>query len=159
HPPAASVARPRRITMNTTRSIKRPLALAAGALMLPLLAAVPAHASTTWQGCTVTPERPEFSGTYNASNIPILNYKITADCGVGMTLHLDEVRMEQDTNAREGDPVDDQTGSTLKDFVFPNGGVKHITLKSPLPNTGPSNEGATEEVYQKVRFSVTDASG
>jgi hypothetical protein len=139
---------------------KRPLLAAAGAFaMLPLLAVGPAHASTTDSGCTVTPQRPAYSGTNNAANIPIVNYKVTAQCTAGLSLHLEQVRMEQDTNAREGDPVDDQTGTFSKDFTFPNGGTKHIKVQAPLPNTGPANEGPVEEVYHQVRFKVTDATG
>jgi|SRR6476469_4315809 len=142
--------------MNTTRTIARPLALAAGALMVPLLGVSPGHATTTDSGCTVTPERPVYSGVNNAANIPLVDYKITAHCDAGLTLHLDQVRMEQDTKAREGDPVDDQTGTFSKDFTFPNGGTKHIKVRVALPNTGPANEGAVEEVYQKTSFSVTN---
>jgi hypothetical protein len=145
--------------MNTTRTIARPLALAAGALMLPLVAGVPAHATTTDSGCSVTPERPVYSGKNNGANIPLVDYKITAHCSAGLTLHLSQIRMEQDLNSREGDPVDDQTGTFDKDFTFPNGGTKHIKVRVALPNTGPANEGATEEVYQKTSFTVTDASG
>ena len=142
--------------MNTSHTLARPLALAAGALMVPLLVASPGHATTTDSGCTVTPERPVYSGINNGGNIPLVDYKITAQCDAGLTLHLDQVRKEQDTNAREGDPVDDQTGTFQKDFTFPNGGTKHITVRVPLPNTGPANEGPKEEVYQEVSFSVTN---
>lgn len=142
--------------MNTSRTIARPLAMAAGALMVPLLVASPGHATTTDSGCTVTPERPVYSGIDNGANIPLVDYEITAQCDAGLTLHLDQVRMEQDTNAREGDPVDDQTGTFSKDFTFPNGGTKHITVRVALPNTGPANEGPKEEVYQKTSFTVTN---
>jgi hypothetical protein len=142
--------------MNNTLKIARPLAMAAGVLMLPLAAAVPAHATTTSDGCTVSPERPVYSGKNNGSNIPLIDYKVTATCDLGVTLHLSQVRMEQDTLAREGDAKDDQTGTFNHDFTFPNGGTKHITVRVPLPNTGPASEGPTEEVYQKVSFSVTN---
>lgn len=142
--------------MHISRTIARPLALTAGALMVPVLMASPGHATTTDSGCTVTPERPVYSGINNAANIPLVDYKITAHCDAGLTLHLEQVREEQDTNAREGDPIDDQTGTFAKDFTFPNGGTKHIRVRVALPNTGPANEGAVEEVYQKVRFSVTN---
>jgi hypothetical protein len=124
--------------------------------MLPLVAALPAHATTTSNGCTVTPERPIYSGVNNGSNIPLVDYKITAHCEAGLTLHLSQVRMEQDTLAREGDPVDDQTGTFSHDFTFPNGGTKHIKVRVALVRTGPANEGPVEEDYQKVSFSVTN---
>jgi hypothetical protein len=79
--------------------------------MLPIVAGVPAHPTTTDSGRTVTPERPVSSGKNNGSNI------------------------------REGDPVDDQTGTFTKDFTFPYGGTKHIKVRVPLPNTGPAKKG------------------
>lgn len=127
--------------------------------MLPLVAALPAHATTTSNGCTVTPQRPVYSGKNTAGNRPLVDYKITAQCNAGLTLHLSQIRMEQDLLSREGDPVDDQTGTFDKDFTFPNGGTKHITVRVVLPNTGPASEGPTEEVYQEVSFSTTDATG
>ncbi|HEY7042309.1 MAG TPA: hypothetical protein VH419_01435 [Nocardioidaceae bacterium] len=140
--------------MNRLRKISRPIAIGA-ALVAPMLATVPSHASTSFQGCTLTPERPAYAGFNNASNIPVINYKFTIDCDQGLSAEVKQVRMEQDLVSREGDAPDDQTGTFSKVYDFPNGGVHHVTVQAPLPNTGPSNEGATEEVYQKVKMRVT----
>jgi hypothetical protein len=141
--------------MNRSRTIAGSLAVAALGLTAPLLVTVPAQASTTDSGCTVTPKRPEFSGKYNKNNIPLVDYKIEMTCNPGRTLHLEQERWEQDLVSREGDAPDDLTGTFARSFSFPDGGTKRIKVRTPLPNTGPANEGAVEELYQAVRFQVT----
>ncbi len=142
--------------MNRSRIIAGPLALVALGLAAPLLVTVPSGATTTDRGCTVTPKRPEFSGKYNKSNVPLIDYKIEMTCDAGLVLHLEQERREQDLVSREGEAPDDLTGTFARDFSFPNGGTKRLKVRSPLPNTGPANEGAVEEVYQSVRFKVTN---
>jgi hypothetical protein len=142
--------------MNKPHRYTRPLALAAGALLFPLVAAVPSHASTTDSGCTVTPERPAYSGKNTAGNIPLVDYKVTAHCDAGLTLHLTRVIWEQDLKSREGDPKDDKIDTVGKDFSFPKGGTKHLTLREPLPNTGPASEGPIEEMYLATSFTVSN---
>jgi hypothetical protein len=141
--------------------LARPAALAAAAagLSAPLLLFSPSHAATTEDGCTVTPHRPAYSGVNNAHNIPLVDYKITVACDPDRTIFLDQVRMEQDLVSREGEAPDDTTGTWSKNFDFTNGGTKNIKVRVPLPDTGPANEGAVEEVYQKVRFEVTTNNG
>jgi hypothetical protein len=131
------------------------LAIAAAALVAPLLIVAPSEASTTDSGCTVTPQRPVYSGVNNQNNIPLVDYKITITCDPGLLIDLEQVRWEQDLVSREGEAPDDRTGTFARQFDFTNGGTKKIKVRAPLPNTGPANEGAVEEVYQAVRFSVT----
>lgn len=142
--------------MNRSRTIAGSLAVAALGLTAPLLVTVPTQASTTDSGCTVTPKRPEFSGKYNKNNIPLVDYKVEMTCLAGYTLHLEQQRWEEDTQAREGQEADDLTGTFSRDFSFPNGGTRRIKVRAALPNTGPGNEGAVEEVYQSTSFSVTN---
>lgn len=143
--------------MSTSRPIARPLVFAAVLLTAPLfVAATPVQASTTDSGCTVTPDRPVYSGVNDSSNRPYVDYRITATCEAGLTVEVKQVRMEQDQLSREGDPGDDTTGRFTKVFDFTNGaGTKSVKVRVLLANTGPANEGAIEEPYQKLKFSVT----
>jgi len=139
---------------NRTRTIARPLAVVALGLVAPLLVTVPSEATTTDSGCTVSPSRPVYSGKDNKNNIPLIDYKIEMTCDPGLILHLEQERWEQDLVSREGEGQDDLTGTFAREFSFPNGGTRRIKVRTPLPNTGPANEGAVEEVYQAVRFQV-----
>jgi hypothetical protein len=128
--------------------------VAAAALVAPVLAAAPVDASTSDSGCTVTPERPRYAGFNNASNIPVVKYKVTVSCDAGLAAQVNQERWEQDLVSREGEAPDDLTGESTKVLNFPNGGTKEWVVLRALPNTGPANEGAIEEVYQAVSFRV-----
>jgi len=141
--------------MYTSRAVVRPLAAVAAALIVPVLAAAPSGASTTDSGCTVTPKRPVFSGKYNGSNIPLIDYKAEVTCEAGLSIEVWMQRWEQDLVSREGEAPDDLTGVTVKTLEFTDAGTKNIKVRKPLPNTGPAKEGAVEEVYSAVGFYVT----
>ncbi len=140
--------------MKRVRSAVLPAALAA-ALLAVLGVAGPAHATTTAHGCTVMPQRPVFAGTFTPQGLPEVSYGIIVICQLGLTIDVEQTRKEQDTQAREGDTVDDTTGVTTYPFdftVIP--GPQATTGTHGLVLTGPANEGQTEEVYQSVRFRV-----
>ncbi len=125
------------------------------ALTASLGLASPALASTTQDGCTVTPQVPAFSGSFNASGVKLVNYAFDVTCQAGLLLDWDQKRMEADTLAVEGKHADDVTGSSSGRLDFTTGSLSRtVTVRAPLPNG--ANEGNDEEVYQKVRFQVTN---
>ena len=124
------------------------------AVLAPLALAVPAQASTTSNGCTVTPGVPYYPNVDTTGNVPYVDRKITVTCAVGLVAETDSELMEQDTQAREGDPVDDFIGEYASTFDFTAGaGTKTVILRRALPTT--PNEGLAEEMYQRLRFRVT----
>lgn len=141
--------------MNRIRTGLLPLALAV-AVLGPLALAAPAQASTTSNGCTVTPGRPVFSGLFNVNGLPLVDYPITVSCGIGLIAETEQTRAEQDTQAREGDTVDDITGVSSNFFDFTAaGGIQTLNVRRVLVITGPATEGFEEEVYQSLRFRVS----
>ncbi len=141
--------------MNTSSKLISRAAITAAALVAPLLIAGSGAASTTDSGCTTTPKRPIFSGEYNGSNIPLVDYKVDVTCEAGLSIEVWMQRNEQDLVSREGDPDDDLTGLTIRTLDFTEAGTKTIRVRKALPNTGPANEGAVEEVYSGVGFFVS----
>ncbi len=128
-------------------------AVAAG--LVPLGLAAPAQAAAS-NGCTVTPGRPVFAGDFTVNGLPNVIYPITVTCSVGLIVDTEQTRAEQDTQAREGDTVDDITGVSLNHFDFTAaGGTRTVNVKRALVITGPATEGFDEEVYQSLRFTVS----
>ena len=141
--------------MYKSRTVARSLAVVATAMVAPLVVAAPGNASTTDSGCTVSPKRPVFSGLNNGSNIPLIDYKAEVTCEAGLSIELWMQRWEQDLVTREGEAPDDLTGVTIKTLDFTDADTVTVRVRKPLPNTGPANEGAVEEVYSAVGFYVT----
>ena len=142
--------------MNTSRAFVRPVAIATIALVAPLLMVSSGEAATTDSGCTVAPKRPKFTGDTTGGNVPIIEYKSTVTCDAGLVLNLEGKILESDQLAIEGDAPDDLTGTFSRTLDFTAGaGTQTVTVRRPLPNTGPASEGPREEMYQSVRFNVT----
>lgn len=133
------------------------LALTAAAVAAASLGlAGPAQATTTAHGCTMTPSRPVFAGTFTAAGIPNVNYVITISCALGLTVEVQTDLMEQDLVAVEGDAVDDFVGSASRTLDFTTSAAAQvITITRALPTTGPATEGPAEELYQSARFRST----
>jgi len=133
------------------------LALTAAAVALASLGlASPAQATTTANGCTMTPSRPVFAGTFTPGGVKNVNYVITINCDLGLTVEVESDLWEQDLVAREGDPNDDflATVTRNRDFTL-SAAAQVITITRAIPTTGPANEGTDEELYQSVRFRST----
>jgi hypothetical protein len=134
------------------------------AVALPLGLAAPAHASTTKDGCTVTPLAPEFRGTYTSANVPYVYYPVEVSCTAsasGLSVELNLQTWEQDLAGRAGDVdangIDNAdedrigSGSATRSFVAA-GGTKTVDFLGVLPHT---DTDFNEEVYDKVQFRVT----
>lgn len=143
-------------------NIRKTIAMSAAAMALaavPVAVASPAQASTTKDGCTVSPSVPIYAGYDNASNVPMVDYTITVTCDPspgGVTVKTQQNRMESDRANTVGDPdTDDETiNPQLKsEFVFtPAGGTQSVTYTRTLPRTDDTD--GNSEMYQKVRFKV-----
>ena len=91
------------------------LAVAIGSVLSPLALTAPAQASTTQDGCTVTPEIPVFEGEFTSTAVPYVVYRINVTCPTGVTVETEQYRMESDTLAVEGEALDDETGFSAHD--------------------------------------------
>jgi hypothetical protein len=149
--------------ISKSRLAKLSLALVA-ATALPLGVAAPAHASTTKDGCTVTPLAPEFRGTFNAANVPYVYYPVEVSCvasASGLSVEVTMETWEQDIANRAGDvdanginnADEDRIGSANFTRNFgAGGGSTTVDVRGLLPHT---DTDFNEEVYDKVKFRVT----
>jgi hypothetical protein len=151
---------------NTTKSRRvATLTLAAiAAAALPLAVAAPAQASTTRDGCTVTPLPPEFRGTFTAANVPYVYYPYEVTCIASLSGLSVEVKTETWESDRAGwagdvdaDGVnnadDDRIGSATSTPSFGvAGGTKTIDVRGVLPHT---DTDFNEEPYHTVKFQVS----
>lgn len=154
--------------MNTSNSTKSRLAGVGVALVaataLPLGLAATAQASTTHDGCTVTPAAAEFRGTFDASGLKEIFYPYEVTCvasASGLSVEAKTYTREQDLAGRAGDvdanginnSDDDVIGQATTSRSFgPGGGTKTVTVKGLLPRT---DTDGNDEVYQKIKFHVT----
>ncbi len=137
---------------------------ALGLAALPLGMGSPAQASTTRDGCTVTPLAPYFAGSYTAGNVPEVFYEYELTCGASsaaMSVEVKTQTWESDLSGRAGDvdangvnnADDEHIGNATTSRSFTKaGGTKTVKVKGVLPHT---DTDANEEVYQKVKFRVT----
>lgn len=147
---------------NTTRLATLSAALLTAALPLALTA--PAEASTTKDGCTVTPLAPEFRGTFTPANVPYVYYPVEVSCiasAGGLTVEVDTETWESDRFGWAGDvdadgvnnADDDRIGSATSTRAFGTaGGSTTLNIRGVLPHT---DTDFNEEVYSKVKFRVT----
>jgi hypothetical protein len=120
-------------------------ALATGAYALS--PAAPAHAATSYGGCTITPTLPTADSAVSPTGETLVNYRGGVFCPLGKTARVQRERWEQDLGA-----PDNFTGSITSTVLTPL-----WWDQLPLPDTdGTSDE--HEEVYQRVRFQVTTTS-
>ncbi len=120
-------------------------AVATGASALGPVA--PAHAATTYGGCTITPSLPTADSAVSPTGETLVNYRGGVFCPLGKTARVQRERWEQDLGA-----PDNFTGSTTSTVLTPLWWDQH-----PLPNTDGIGDDY-EEVYQKVRLQVTTTS-
>lgn len=149
--------------MNRTSMKAAAVAVLATAL-IPLGSSSPAQASTTKDGCTVTPLAPYFAGTYTAGNVPevIYPYELTcAPSSAAMSVQVKSQTWEADLAGRAGDVDADGVDNADEDYIgqvtttksfTKAGGTRRVNVKGVLPHT---DTDANEEVYHKVKFRVT----
>jgi hypothetical protein len=123
--------------------------VAAAALAVPVALAMPAQASTTSNGCTVTPHTPYHNGDFTASGLKRINYEVDVSCAAGLTVTIYQERWEQDPNQS-----DDFIGSSTLVSSFTAAGSTTRTVTATLPDTDDFTDNY-EEMYQRVRFEVT----
>jgi hypothetical protein len=153
--------------MNSITTPRRVTALgltALAAVALPLAVAAPAQASTTRDGCTITPLAPEFRGTFTAANVPYVYYPYEVSCigsATGLSVEVETQTWEADLVGRAGDvdadgvnsPDEDRIGSASSTRGFgAGGGSTVVDVRGVLPHTDTDFD---EEVYHSVRFRVT----
>jgi len=120
-----------------------------GVAAAPVALALPASAATTLQGCNVSPQTPVFAGF--SGGVKQVRYSVAIACFPGRTIEVQQTVIEEDASP---DP-DDFVLTEINGFpTGPNGAVVIRGITKDLPDT----EGGAEEVFQKVRFRVTQNS-
>lgn len=140
------------------RSATHKLALASVVLSLaslPALTAAPAQATTTANGCKVTPHTATVAGLDQTGH-KIVDYKVTATCVKGVSLTVEQQLWEFDGGfipPAYGGGILDQYQcfiSQTRNFSHYGGTIElHITRTLDKTDRDPE-----EEPYQKVRFRV-----
>lgn len=110
------------------------------------LTAAPAEADTTSSGCTVlTPKGPRADGR-DGSNRVIIKYVVEVTCKKGRTIRIQQQRWEED----KGD--DQYLGYYRWTQTFDKDASMRFTYRIRMEKTEKENE----EMYQRVRFRVTE---
>jgi hypothetical protein len=139
------------------RSATRKLALTSAVLALtslPVLVGAPAQASTTANGCTVTPRTATVTGLDQTGH-KIVDYRVTATCVKGVSLTVEQQAWEYDGGtvpAAYGGNLDQYQLfiSQTRNFSTYGGTIElHVTRTLDKTDSDPN-----EEPYQKVRFRV-----
>ncbi|GAA4352225.1 hypothetical protein [Angustibacter luteus] len=147
--------------MNRSRKLAITLALAAG-VGAPLGVASSAQAvgTVTKDGCHLTVDKPAFTNHWTAGGLKQADYVYHLTCDpslAGVSVEITHERWESDLAGAAGDPdaLDEFTGTSTQNKSFPAAGAtKDITVRAALPVTDDTD--GDEEVYQKVRFRVTN---
>jgi len=129
------------------------IGVAAVSALVPLGIGGAAHASTSADGCTVTPYAPTAGPLNGPNGRPMVRYKVDVTCVAGVDIHIDQDFWEQDLMTREGNADDEYTGTAYTVLSFPTAGTQSFTTKEELPYTGLVEDG-NEEPYQAVIFEV-----
>ena len=150
--------------MNRTTTMKAAAIAVLTTAIVPLGMTSPAQASTTKDGCTVTPLAPYFAGTYTAGNVPEVIYPYEVTCSASsaaMSVQTKTETWEADLVGRAGDVDADGVNNADEDYIgtatttrsfTKAGGTRTVNVKGVLPHT---DTDANEEVYHKVKFRVT----
>ena len=113
----------------------------------PIGLATSAQAALQGSGCSISVDGPSYAGR-NSSNEVLLAYPIDITCLKGRTIEVYQEQWEED-----GGSNDDYIANSYTDLSFETeGGSKHVVVSGKLPHT----EARNEEMYQKVRFRVTE---
>lgn len=143
--------------MSTTKLAKvRTLVLggaAAAAVVLPLtLVTAPAQASTTRNGCTVTPLRPDPAQTLPGGQV-VTQYRTRVTCVADRIVRIVDQRYEADAPA--GIAGDDFYGSKTYLHTFAQGGTVILSTTDTVDNTELGNE----ETFHRTSFKVASING
>jgi hypothetical protein len=126
---------------------------AAAAVVLPLtLAATPAQAATSLNGCTVAPLLPVRVGT-TAGGVPIVRYSTGVTCVKDRIVQIRDQRYEWDAPA--GVANDEFYGSTTYLQTFAAAGTVVVSTRDVVTNTELGNE----ETYHRTSFRVSSING
>jgi hypothetical protein len=132
---------------------------AAGAALIPLAAAavvattsIPAEASTSRSGCTVTPLPPIYAGYHNSAAVKMIRYRLTVTCAANRTAVMEWQGVEEDWSLgwpHKKNPDDGDWSRTVR-VSFGSASTRTLIYDNDLPDT----ESGYEEMYHKVRFRV-----
>lgn len=122
--------------------------VALGTVVFPIVAGVPAEASTTKYGCTVTPSRPVKNSAPDIDGRNLVVFRVEAKCDQQTRLQIQLMPIEDDGFWGDDDPFGPEQPKTF-DLGTSFGGVRFYVIRVP------DFDGDTvAEVYQKVRFRV-----
>ena len=125
---------------------------AAAAVVVPLtLVTAPAHASTTLNGCTVTPLRP--GPAQISAGVVRTEHRTQVTCVADRIVQIVDERREADAPA--GIAGDDFYGSRVYLHTFAQAGTVTLSTTDTVDNT----EGGNEEVYHRTSFRVASITG
>jgi len=128
-------------------------AAVAAAVAAPLaLVSVPAQATTSSNGCTVTPLRPVRVGT-NAAGVPQVRFSTVVSCTKDRIVQIRDQRYEFDAPA--GVANDQFYGSETYLRTFAVTGTVTLSTTDLVTNT----ESSDEEAYHRVSFRVATING
>lgn len=126
---------------------------AAAAVVLPLaLVTAPAHASTTRNGCTVTPLVPGLPQILAGGQV-VSEYRTRVTCVANRIVQVVDRRYEADAPAGIGG--DDSYGSRTYLHTFASAGTVILSTTDTVDNT----EGGNEETYHRTSFRVASIAG
>lgn len=128
-----------------SRRVRRAAATVLATAVLPLAIATSAHASTSRDGCTVTPRTPYATGTLDSFGRKLIRYEFTVSCSAGRSITINQERREEDTFS------DDSTGLVNWSQSFSSAATRTLGVTRALPDT----EWGDEEIYQRLRFRVS----
>jgi hypothetical protein len=135
--------------MNTARNALRRLAVGGAFVAVataPLCFVVPAEATTSDSGCSVTPVKPYVTGI-DKSGVKLVRYDIRISCDANRSIQVQHQYWEEDFN----DNADEFIGSRTFTRTFDAAGSLTTGATRRLPDT----EDSKEEMYQRARFRVT----
>jgi hypothetical protein len=125
------------------------LALSLGiiaATSLPVALAVPASATITKDGCSVTPLRPVYKAAVPRSEAKV-EYRVRVRCDAGRSVVIWHERYEEDPSPNP----DDYLGSHAWALIYVLSGTQVVSIETAAPDT----ESTSEEAYHRVKFQVT----
>jgi hypothetical protein len=118
----------------------------AAVVVAPIVFASPAQATTSANGCTVTPLQPAAAGRYPNNQVRV-DYPVRVTCDRGRYIRVHQRQYEWDPG---GSQFIAAGPDLVLDFTAAGGTrTGHVYGALPITDSGP-----TEQMYQQVQFRV-----
>ena len=134
-------------------SRKASLALTGIAIMaMPLAVAGSASATTTRDGCTVTPLKPVYDHM-DSSGQKMIKYEDKVYCDAGRSIEIQDERLEYDNLS-----ANDYYGTTIYNLTFDSADTRYVSVVKVLPDADGVFD-QVEEMFHATGFQVTPYDG